>query len=81
MLRIRYKSGGQEFEYNIEKRDIPTELKRHLKTWGKCVMKPNTLPDANNPLVDIPLSEFIAEWIEGDPKNPTLVESIPIPGA
>jgi hypothetical protein len=78
MLRIKVKGRESAFVYKCLKKEVPNMIAQHLRLWGR------EQSDAHDESTrrDIPVTEWVAEWQDGDAWNPNgPVEVIPIPGA
>ncbi len=78
MLRISYKNRKAQFLINCKKRDVQEALARHMKINNKGK---EVGPDKKWIPVEIPPSDVIAEWQDGDRwKDDAPAETIPVPG-
>lgn len=77
MLRIRLKGRESAFLYKCLKKEVPNLYAQHLRLWGREQADPKDESTRR----DIPVSEWIAEWQDGDTwKADGPVEVIPAPG-
>lgn len=78
MLRISRKGKKTKFLYRCKRKDVVAQIRMHLKFWSKSVVKTGNPP--KRIVVDVPRSDFTAEWITHDDGGREIVELIPIPG-
>ena len=79
MLRIRYKNRKMAFVYKCKKREVQEQIKFHLTHWSRERVTPGD-QSPNGASREIPKSDVIAEWQDGDGpwKEDAPVEVIPV---